>query len=671
MPGTSPYILDRHVTTEPGDSASFPFDRVEQNRVFEERAVAANMSVQSVKLNDWVARIVSLEGGGGSGPSGDAVMFNVLTDVGLNSIAADVEVIAVGGYANPGDAGQLLMLKRVAVEPTAHIGKKQSADGAWWEYVMPAEGIRIEWFGGIADTPSIGVGTDNLPAYNAAEVFITSHYSNAHSSFAAYKGGPKILFGYGGKNADLAGYYFSGPLTPTRTIHLKGASAGGARSNFGHASKLYFAAGVQGIVLPGTAGVFPAMDPSAAWSCIEDLSLYCLGFGGQTTMHGIQANCQVVLRNVRVEGFGGDGVRVEAFAPATNANLSYLEGVRCSSNAGNGFYFEGPDANACVCTGLDASANGGWGIFDSSFLGNTFIGCHTATNALGGYKTDNANAYAVFIGCYSEGETSSVIAPSLIFGGLLGSFAINDSSAQTFTNNRQRPFSIANTSASNDLTISFNTTDNGLFDLGGIDASGFEYKFLYSAFYGNFIWSHQGDPDALHITTDSTTITAGRSALPSNSMVFPSGLWIGQGSTAVTTAPRQIRISNAAPTSGENAWGDIVYYRDPVPGAALGWVCTAAGTPGTWTLFGNSLLEASETHDPVSLATGAVTAIDTIALTGAALGDLVDASFSLNLQGVRLNAWVSAANVVSYQFFNPTAGVIDLGSGTVKCRVRK
>lgn len=82
-------------------------------------------------------------------------------------------------------------------------------------------------------------------------------------------------------------------------------------------------------------------------------------------------------------------------------------------------------------------------------------------------------------------------------------------------------------------------------------------------------------------------------------------------------------------------------------------------------------LVGSETHDPTNLVAGAVEAIQTMTVTGAAVGDFVDVSFSLDLQGAKLNAWVSAADTVSYQFTNPTAGALDLGSGTVRVRVRK
>jgi hypothetical protein len=75
--------------------------------------------------------------------------------------------------------------------------------------------------------------------------------------------------------------------------------------------------------------------------------------------------------------------------------------------------------------------------------------------------------------------------------------------------------------------------------------------------------------------------------------------------------------------------------------------------------------------DEASIAAGGVSAIHAVGVPGALLGDLVEASFSADLQGMQLNAWVSDFDVVNYQFYNPRGGAIDLGSGTVKVRVKK
>ena len=50
--------------------------------------------------------------------------------------------------------------------------------------------------------------------------------------------------------------------------------------------------------------------------------------------------------------------------------------------------------------------------------------------------------------------------------------------------------------------------------------------------------------------------------------------------------PRVPRYGAAAPVAGAWVVGDVVYNSAPAGGGYLGWVCTAAGTPGTWKTFG-------------------------------------------------------------------------------------
>ncbi len=102
-----------------------------------------------------------------------------------------------------------------------------------------------------------------------------------------------------------------------------------------------------------------------------------------------------------------------------------------------------------------------------------------------------------------------------------------------------------------------------------------------------------------------------------------------------------------------------IYYNE---GALVDGVEDAGGAP--------EFLSASGTYDPASLLTltGATT---TLAVAGAALGDYVTASFSLDLAGVLLTAWVSAADTVSARFFNLAGITVDLGSGTLSVQVQK
>lgn len=74
-------------------------------------------------------------------------------------------------------------------------------------------------------------------------------------------------------------------------------------------------------------------------------------------------------------------------------------------------------------------------------------------------------------------------------------------------------------------------------------------------------------------------------------------------------------------------------------------------------------------YDPGNLADGQGLTT-TVTVTGAVIGDYAEASFSLDLQGITLTAWVSAADTVSVRFQNETGAPIDLASGTIKANAR-
>jgi len=82
------------------------------------------------------------------------------------------------------------------------------------------------------------------------------------------------------------------------------------------------------------------------------------------------------------------------------------------------------------------------------------------------------------------------------------------------------------------------------------------------------------------------------------------------------------------------------------------------------------ILNGSDTWDPASIADGDEEAKE-ITVTGAALGDFVLVSFSVDVADLSLTADVTAADTVTAVLANNTGGAVDLASGTIYVRVIK
>jgi hypothetical protein len=62
--------------------------------------------------------------------------------------------------------------------------------------------------------------------------------------------------------------------------------------------------------------------------------------------------------------------------------------------------------------------------------------------------------------------------------------------------------------------------------------------------------------------------------------------------------------------------------------------------------------------------------INTIAVPGVALGDIVmSVSMGVDVSGISITPYVSAANAVSIRFQNESGGTLDLASTTIRCVV--
>lgn len=483
--------------------------------------------------------------------------------------------------------------------------------------------------------------------------------------------GPKLQLAL---NAQVSGsgFYQSGPAVFLsnkeyfigQTINLKLATR-----LFGNSSGLPSDSGPLLIFPPDTTGIIinrynttnegldvPASTAADA-SIIEGIRLAST-LGSNVDRHGIWLRARAVIRNVNIRGFSGNGINIVASSGAAanvegNANNWSLNTLRITGCGRNGVYVDGADVNAGVAIAVDASQNGRWGIWDSSFLGNTYLACHVAENGLantggngaddssivsfgslryganptatasqlvsvqpgtndavwvaitsggsnsltplweagqpegtyfagGGYLADNANARNLFLGCYSETGTagSAFYGPSMVVGGAIGH--LNQGSTIAAANGGE-------------LTLEGLHLADEVMDIniGGDPANGEVLKFSHSDDSSFWPWrlhrrgadfaidnGNSGNRIALTLTGENTTSTMGTSS-PKPYLLSVPTLAMGKGADT-----RRMSYAVAAPTSGEFAKGDIMFNRNPSAGGFTGWICVAAGSPGTWKTFG-------------------------------------------------------------------------------------
>jgi hypothetical protein len=266
------------------------------------------------------------------------------------------------------------------------------------EATEPAVVKTLTAYGGIPDVSTTAAKNANVAAFNAFQAELEDEDG---SSYYLSNRGRRLVIPYGQ-------WFFNDNLDVARLMVIEGDGGIGARGG----TQLIFDAGVPGIVIHrGTTSPDGAFGD---WSTIRDLSVKGGGaadvaYGSGTAgIHGIQMHARAYLERVEVTQFTGNGVHIQANSggsPATNANCWGLLNVRCTDNGLHGVYVDGVDANAGLALLVDCSGNGGWGIYDSSFLGNTWVQCHTASN---GGRLDDVVATTLNGGINSSVTTITV-----------------------------------------------------------------------------------------------------------------------------------------------------------------------------------------------------------------------------------------------------------------------
>lgn len=301
---------------------------------------------------------------------------------------------------------------------------------------------------------------------------------------------------------------------------------------------------------------------------------------------GIYCRATCLLRDVAVQGISGDGITIvgnTGASPATNANLSVIDHAHIQTVNGSGLFLKGTDSNAGYFDAISVNNYGGWGIRDSSFLGNTFVGCQAAEGTTGAYLSDDSNAASVFIGCYAENDTpaSSMSGHSMIVGGVAASSAGNLTGpgfvqSGVYVRSTQIFENYANTTS-----LGLGNTTPGVLTLSNAQTPDIGTQ-NYSLQYGNTRSGWWGFDLNNASNQNAFAFTDGTGSEPANRFWTPFGVYVGAGTGGQATPGVFLGNGTAAPVSGTYTRGDFVINVTPTTGSPIGWRCTVGGTPGTF-----------------------------------------------------------------------------------------
>ena len=237
----------------------------------------------------------------------------------------------------------------------------------------------------------------------------------------------------------------------------------------------------------------------------------------------------------------------------------------------------------------------------------------------GAYYMSGAVAGNVLIGCYVEGGQSpakgsdaTVAIGGALTGGMFGTAALlsNNQGTATF----DRPLQARWKSATGLSSTKLGGAKDTHFTIA--NEAGDSHFLLSDSFLriqdgsGNNVFAASGTGSGLNF---------GRSSAQAG-VTFFSKLAIGYGGGG-----RIVDYGSAAPASGDHAAGEIVFNTSPVAGGSLGWVCTAGGTPGTWTAIslasggGGGSVSDGDKGDVIVASSGASWKVESLSGSGGAL----------------------------------------------------
>lgn len=329
-------------------------------------------------------------------PNPDAI--GLFANASSFSVPSGTDRVQTSGYGQVGQ-GAAAYIADSAVNSTYVSNHPRSAfldaNGRGFR-LDPEQRLTIQMFGGKPDGVAhrtIGAysgtagATDNAPALNAALALVRANVlDNGSGTINYYRASAEVHF----PAADGV-YDFQSSVSIDTSVKLTGVSGPGAGVG---GSILRWLPGMHGLIIQyaGYTWSGASTDTSTPTSfgggstMIDGLSLYQFRDNNNyetEDYHGIFALAAVTVRNFVCSGWSGAGIYGLGGVPNSNVNNCFVENGSCYGNE-HGIWVDGGDSNVWTVTRVDSSLNRGYGFFDSSFLGNTWIGCHTDGNGIAG-----------------------------------------------------------------------------------------------------------------------------------------------------------------------------------------------------------------------------------------------------------------------------------------------
>src|SRR6185295_5473912 len=260
-------------------------------------------------------------------------------------------------------------------------GTDTDAHGVWCRRTSHLENVFVQRFGG----HGVSLDTRTIQSVVSA-ISVAIDSSNRSIATATVTGNTGLLSVTADMEIELFGYTVSTPsaggiaLSATASaiqFELPGAPSGplaGITRTVSSASVTVVATVRQCTANVGSGhGLLPNMSITTT----DAIDTPVLSVGGSTVTFALTTAGPGPVQ--------GDSLTVTRGLIRTIQNCDHwqAENVRCNGNRGHGWHTLGARSNAGCAINLDCTSNYQSGIHEESFLGNTYVACHTAANSLG------------------------------------------------------------------------------------------------------------------------------------------------------------------------------------------------------------------------------------------------------------------------------------------------